>query len=75
MGKKKIKILELLKIIKKYLEISKPIIFKKKTLIGHYISSPSPYEFKKEIKIFPKKIYKFDNRLTHLINSLSILKK
>lgn len=75
LGKKKIKILELLKIIKNYLEIDKPNIFKKNNLIGHYINSPSLYKFKKEIKIFPKKTYSFNHRLADFINSLNTIKK
>jgi UDP-glucose 4-epimerase len=75
MGKKKIKITELLKIIKKYLQINKLITFKEKKLIGHYINSPSLYKFKKEIKIYPKENYSFNERLTDLINSLNSIKK
>jgi UDP-glucose 4-epimerase len=69
-GKKNIKIKNIMKIVQKQLNIKKPLFFKNKKLIGHYISNPFTYKKPKEFKLTPNKEIKIRDGISQVIKYL-----
>ena len=69
-GKKNIKIKNIMKIVQKQLDIKKPLFFKSRNLIGHYISNPFTYKKPKEFKLTPIKEIKIRDGINQVIKYL-----
>ena len=69
-GKKNIKIKNIMKIVQKQLDIKKPLFFKSRKLIGHYISNPFTYKKPKEFKLTPNKEIKMRDGINQVIKYL-----
>jgi UDP-glucose 4-epimerase len=69
-GKKNIKIKNIMRMIQKKLNIKKPLFFKNKKLIGHYISNPFTYKKPKEIKFTLRREIKIRDGINELIEYL-----
>ena len=69
-GKKNIKIKNIMKIVQKQLDIKKPLFFKSRNLIGHYISNPFTYKKPKEFKLTPNKEIKMRDGINQVIKYL-----
>lgn len=69
-GSKKIKVKEFLKKIKKILKIKKKIKFKNKKILGHYVSNPSTYKFKKGIDITTASYKNFETDITEIVKEI-----
>ena len=69
-GKKNIKIKNIMKIVQKQLDIKKPLFFKSRKLIGHYISNPFTYKKPKEFKLTPIKEIKIRDGINQVIKYL-----
>lgn len=69
-GSKKIKVKEFLKKIKKILKIKKKIKFKNKKILGHYVSNPSTYKFKKGIDITTASYKNFETDISEIVKEI-----
>ena len=69
-GSKKIKVKEFLKKIKKILNIKKKIKFENKKILGHYVSNPSTYKFKKGIDITAASYKNFETDISEIVKEI-----
>ncbi len=67
-GKQKIDVTKLLKIIKKKLKIKKKIIYQKNKLYGHYSKSIKKYKNQSDKAYFSNKKYSFKDQLHNLLD-------
>jgi len=69
-GQQKIKISKVLKIIKNFMKIKLPIVYRNKEKIGHYVKNPNTYKWKKGIKINLKNKSIFESDLKYYMRNL-----
>ena len=69
-GSKKIKIKEFLIKVKKILKIKNKIIFKNKKILGHYVSNPSTFRFKKGNDITATSHKNFEKDIKEIVEEI-----
>ena len=69
-GSKKIKVKEFLIKVKRILKIKNKIKFKNKKLLGHYVSDPSTFKFKKGLDITTSSYKNFDEDIKEIIQEI-----
>ena len=69
-GSKKIKVKEFLIRIKRILKIKSKIKFKNKRLLGHYVSDPTTFKFKKGLDITTSSYKNFDEDIKEVIQEI-----
>ena len=69
-GKNKIKINNLLKILKKFFKIKSSIVYRDNKLPGHYIKTPNTYKWKKGIKMIIKNNENFEKDLIKYLKNI-----
>ena len=73
-GRKKVKVKDFLKKVKKMLKIEKKIKFNNKKILGHYVSNPSTFKFKKGINLSSASYQKIDLDIKSILEEIKFEK-